>query len=141
MQKIVINACHGGFDLSDAGMKKYSDIKGITLYAISDAKWLSLVTYWKVPEEERVQELPGEWMDHSIEDRRAYNEKYTSQVFRIKDILRNDSALVQVVEELGDAANGEYAKLKVVEVPDDVQWTVEEYDGWESVEEVHRKWE
>jgi hypothetical protein len=48
--------------------------------------------------------------------------------------------LVRVVEELGRNAGEEYARLKVVEVPDDVQWIIQEYDGSEWVAEVHRTW-
>jgi hypothetical protein len=54
---------------------------------------------------------------------------------------RADPVLVRVVEELGSEANGEHAKLKVIEIPDDVKWTIEEYDGVEWVAEVHRRWE
>jgi hypothetical protein len=53
---------------------------------------------------------------------------------------RDDPALVKVVEELGEKANGEHANLKVVEIPDDVDWCVEEYDGSEWIAEVHRTW-
>jgi len=31
--------------------------------------------------------------------------------------------------------------LKVVEIPDDVEWNVQEYDGNEWVAEKHRIWE
>jgi hypothetical protein len=53
---------------------------------------------------------------------------------------RNDPALVQAVEELGPAANGAHAKLAVVEIPDDVSWEIDEYDGAEHVAETHRTW-
>lgn len=56
------------------------------------------------------------------------------------DIARNDPKLVECVEKLGEEANGTYAELKVVEIPDDVNWEIGEYDGLEWVEEVHRKW-
>lgn len=55
-------------------------------------------------------------------------------------IDRDNAALVEAVETLGDAANGPYAKLKVVEIPDDVDWMIQEYDGDEWVAEVHRTW-
>ena len=48
--------------------------------------------------------------------------------------------LVRVVEELGRNAGEEFASLKVVEVPDDVQWTIQDHDGSEWVAEVHRTW-
>jgi len=54
---------------------------------------------------------------------------------------RNHPLLVQVVEELGADANGKFAELKVVEIPDGVDWTIQEYDGIEWVAEVHRAWE
>lgn len=56
------------------------------------------------------------------------------------DIARNDLKLVECVEKLGEEANGTYAELKVVEIPDDVNWEISEYDGLEWVEEVHRRW-
>ena len=56
-------------------------------------------------------------------------------------IPRDDERLVQVVEELRAAANGHAADLKVVEIPDDVQWVINKTDGVEHVSEVHRTWE
>lgn len=56
------------------------------------------------------------------------------------DIPRDDPFLVQVVEQLGSAANGFYSELKVVEIPDDVEWYIDEYDGHEHVAEKHSTW-
>jgi hypothetical protein len=55
-------------------------------------------------------------------------------------IPRDDHRLVQVVEELGAEANGHCAELKVVTVPDGVQWVIEKKDGSEQVSEQHRTW-
>lgn len=62
-----------------------------------------------------------------------------SQVY-LFDVDRSDADLVRVVEQLGKKANGDHAKLKVVEIPADVKWDIAEYDGLEHVEEVHRTW-
>jgi len=57
------------------------------------------------------------------------------------EIERNNPFLVEVVEQLGKKANGGgVANLKVVEIPEDVKWYVEEYDGYERVAEQHRTW-
>ena len=57
------------------------------------------------------------------------------------DLLRDDPVLVRVVEELGGhAAGGQAADLKVVTIPADVDWIVQDYDGLEWVAEVHRTW-
>jgi len=41
---------------------------------------------------------------------------------------------------MGDKAKGDHAELKVVEIPDDVNYIVEEYDGLEQIAEQHRTW-
>jgi hypothetical protein len=56
-------------------------------------------------------------------------------------IERNDPFLVQVVEKLGRKANTEYSYLKVVEIPDDVEWEIEEHGGKEWIAEEHRIWD
>lgn len=58
---------------------------------------------------------------------------------RDKD-LRTDPDLIEVIERLGNEANGRHAELKVVEIPDDVEWKIEEYDGQEWIAEEHRTW-
>ena len=57
-----------------------------------------------------------------------------------RDIPRDDPYLVKIVREMGEKANGEHANLKIVEIPANVEWTVEEYDGNEWIAEVHRTW-
>ena len=54
---------------------------------------------------------------------------------------RSNPALVKCVEALGKDASGELSSLKVVEIPDDVEWEIDEYDGLEFVVEKHREWE
>lgn len=57
-----------------------------------------------------------------------------------RKIPRDCPILVQIVEEMNEKADGRFAALKVVEVPDDADWYVEEYDGSEWVAERHRTW-
>ena len=69
-----------------------------------------------------------------------FNERVGTIITDEDNIRRNNPILVEIVEQLGEAANGEFAELKVVEIPDDVQWQIEEYDGVEWVAETHRIW-
>lgn len=55
-------------------------------------------------------------------------------------IERNDPNLVKVVESLGEEVNGRFSCLKVIEIPDDVKWFIDDYDGVESIHEKHRVW-
>lgn len=56
------------------------------------------------------------------------------------EIARDDPTLIEIVETLGTEAEGKYANLKIVEVPDDVEWHIYEYDGLEHIAENHRTW-
>ena len=53
---------------------------------------------------------------------------------------RTDPRLIAVVEKLGKAASGSLACVEIVEIPDGIDWTIDEYDGMETVEEKHRSW-
>lgn len=54
--------------------------------------------------------------------------------FYYGDIERDDPVLVQVVETLGEKANGSFANLKITDLPKGTLYRITEYDGYESVE-------
>ncbi len=111
--KIVINTCFGGFGLSNEAILLYGQLAGIALV-----------------------EGPAEYsMTHYYVDS-VSDENY----FSYYEIARDDGFLIEVVETLGEAANGGHASLKVVDIPDDIEWHLEEYDGVEHVAEAHRTW-
>ena len=53
---------------------------------------------------------------------------------------RENPKLIEVVEALGEKVNGSSAQLKVVEIPDGVEYEIDNYDGVESIHEKHRMW-
>jgi hypothetical protein len=55
-------------------------------------------------------------------------------------IPRDDEKLIRVVEELQSEANGHSADLKIVSIPDEVQWQISKVGGIEHVSEVRRTW-
>ena len=115
MRKVVINTCFGGFGLSHEAIIRYAQIKGFPLIVKKTDSSLVPYQYYK-----------------EVEQPDNYFSDY--------EILRDDPALVKTVEELGREANGWAAELKVVEIPDGVNFQIEEYDGNEWVAEVHRTW-
>ena len=50
-------------------------------------------------------------------------------------------AQVALVKEMGEDANGNFSNLRVVKIPGDVEWAIDEYDGLECVAEKHRTWQ
>jgi len=53
---------------------------------------------------------------------------------------RCDPELVKCVEVLGKEASGPSSHLAVVDVPDGVEWEIDEYAGYETIQEKHRIW-
>lgn len=127
MTKIVYNACHGGFSLSHEAMMRYAEIKGITLYS---RMTYTVPQYSLCPPAEYDRIYAEEAANPVSPDRyRRSNEMY----FGYSSIARTDPVLVQVVEELGEKANGLCANLQIRELPAGTLYRIDEYDGFESV--------
>ena len=130
MTKVVYNACYGGFNLSREACKRYWELQGKEVW-IKDGDFTDTFTVWLVPPEERLTK-PEPWYSAPIEERIAYNKKHSEQTWSDHNISRHDPILVQVVEELGDKANGMCAKLAIDEISG--PYRIDEYDGNETVE-------
>ena len=111
--KIVINRCFGGFGLSDEAVRLYGQLAGLNLV-----------------------EGPTEYGQTYFYTDSISDENF----FSYYEIARDDGFLIEVVETLGEAASGNCSKLSVVEIPDDIEWQIMEYDGSEHVAEKHRTW-
>jgi hypothetical protein len=71
-----------------------------------------------------------------------YNELSPEKAVYQFDIKRNDPFLIQAIEEIGVNASGlDYSELKIVDIPSDVSWYVDDYDGMETIRESHRTWD
>jgi len=136
--KVVINSCYGGFGLSYKGVMAYAKEKGIKVYAYIDEKTESYLKQTKIVEFKGKTKEPMAiyYTTKRIKTEADLNTNY----FSYRDIAREDPALVKTVEKLGKEANGSCSDLTIVEIPDDVKWTIDDYDGLESVEEEHRSW-
>ena len=55
------------------------------------------------------------------------------EIDSVYDLSRHCPILIQVVEELGDAASDDFAELCIVQIPGN-RYKVREYDGAESIE-------
>lgn len=121
MVKVVINRCFGGFGLSDKAYERLIEL-GMTAQPYNEDGNLDEGVDISVHTDPKDAGVFGKYYKH-------WSEKE-----------RTDPRLVQVVEELGRKANDRFAELKIVEIPDDIEWTIEEYDGVEWIAEKHRTW-
>ncbi len=141
MKEIVINNKYGGFGLSYKGTMRYAELRGIKLYFYIDE------ISKKIWRQYHKEELTVEIMDrekfgciHYCTKHPINNKVLNKFYFSDRDIKRDDTVLIQVVKELHKEANGHHADLKIVKIPNDVKWTIEEYDGNEWIAEEHRTW-
>jgi hypothetical protein len=131
MTKVVYNAKYGGFNLSREACLRYWELQGKEVW-IENGDFMNTFTVWLVPPEEQLKQ-PENWHSLPLEERIAFNEQYSKQTWYDHNVSRHDPILVQVVEELGDKANGMCAKLAIKEVSG--PYRIDEYDGNESVVE------
>ncbi len=102
MGKVVYNSCYGGFGLSYKAKERMGELG------------------YEMELKPNYDPTSKDWYNRNV--------KYKTYE---GDIPRHDPILVQVVEELGEEANGECADLQITEV--DGLYRIDEYDGNESV--------
>jgi hypothetical protein len=120
--KIVINNCYGGFSISKECAEFMA--KEGCLHAKSELEECA-----KKDEKDRKKDSIGRnWYGY------GYTKKFPDTY------SRTNSYLIKAVEELKEKANGNCAKLKVIEIPDGVDYYIDDYDGYESIHEQHRSW-
>lgn len=130
--KIILNKCYGGFDVSDEAYELYAEKKGLTLYRYIDDyrnkkmhKGSGFITYYFTKDF-------GNSVDKDKIDWSTY--------LYLDSGHRDDPTLIEVVEELGKKASGAYGDLVVVEIPNDMDYVIDDYDGIETLHEKVRVW-
>lgn len=53
---------------------------------------------------------------------------------------RIDIKLIECINKLGKLANGEFADIKIIEIPDNIKYYIDNDEGIETVHEEHRTW-
>ena len=130
--KIILNKCYGGFDVSDEAYELYAEKRGISLYRYWDDyknkkmhKGSGLITYYFTKDfGDNVESDKIDWTAHLY----------------LNSDHRDDPTLIEVVEELGKKASGRYGDLVVVEIPDGMDYVIDEYDGIETLHEKVQMW-
>ena len=140
--KVVINRCYGGFGLSakaiELFLKKHN--KECFFYKQTGYAHEGNEEYTKVETDKaddgRLTHVMLKEMGEKFNE--IDNEFYYYESFYDD---RNNTTLIETVEELGiEAASGDHAELDIVEIPDGINYTIDEYDGIETIHEAHRSW-
>ena len=121
--KIVINTKHGGFDLSEKAVLRYAELAGIKVY------------------KRQIYSTMIEWITIPLKEYKELLEttgNLSLSGYKL-NIPRNDPILIRVIEEIGKECNTDWSSVKIVEIPDDIEWEINDYDGAETVVEVLRQ--
>jgi hypothetical protein len=141
--KIVINACFGGFTMSEEAItlyKSYIHSKDPDLkltekfFECSGSKDLANISR-RFLKEEAIQQSKAKTSEPKAEQVKHKNDVENDLGVNIP---RYDPCLVRVIEELGPKASVSHSCLTVVEIEDDIDWIIQEYDGYEWIAHNHK---
>jgi len=134
-KKIVINTCFGGFGLSPKALIYLIEMNSsLIVKSERDIDGFFSSGVFK----RSLKDCGNGYVSDSFSSIVLKDDAYYS--IESVDAFRDHPDLIKVVEELKEEADGSCAKLKIVEIPDDVDWEIDEYDGSEEIHEVHKSW-
>ena len=139
--KIVLNKCYGVFGLSLLAQKEYLKAKGKEAFFYKLTKFdfeEGISEYKRLDDVESVDSFSINTITKDLG--KTISKLPDKEYWYHGDIERTDPDLVAIVERLGKKANGWAAELEIVDIPDGIEYTIEDYDGIETVEEEHRSW-
>lgn len=77
--------------------------------------------------------------DQAIEMLKKLNVK-EEYLNRYSNIKRDNIFLIKVIEELSELSSRNPGDIKIIEIPDDVNWAIIEFDGSEFIVDKDRVW-
>jgi hypothetical protein len=156
--KVAINACFGGFSLSPEAVELIAKWQGKKCYFFkheytpdheikhspitkAEASKGIFWTAFTVPNPDEVVGSEKNWHQMTDEEKAAHNAAWDSiNIESGRELNRTDPLLIRVIEKLGKKAGDKFSELRIVEIPDGTEYEIDEYDGNESIHEVHRSW-
>ena len=141
--KLVKNSCFGGFGLSDNAYEKLIEY-GVPVGKYHEEPRNPKTGLYDIPVPENEGNIIYDRTLEDLDDKSVSKEKYIKTMGRYWEVWieddRTNPLLVKVVEELGKKASGPCANLEVVDIPDGIEYEIDEYDGIETIREKHRTW-
>ena len=144
--KVAYNNCFGGFSLSPLAETEYRKKKGVTLTWYEGLGDYPYKRYRKIQDIAAVTEngrspfsLIASNVDLGDEVGEIPDENFFYDSW-YGDENRADPDLIEVIERLGEKANGDCARLAIKEIPDGAQFEITEYDGNEDVVPPRMSW-
>lgn len=143
--KIILNKCHGKFELSKKAFDRFVEEMGFK------NKYLYEMVYEKEGKGHvliKSTDAGADTNGNYILTNQNYGEEEAVLSFLMffwgepKCIMKNgkldnvrrfrtNEKLITIIEELGEEANTDISNLRVFEIPDDCDWLIDDYKGYE----------
>lgn len=133
--KVILNKCFGGFSPSHEAYLLYAKKKGLPLYIYRQRTDLNFVKLGEGKTDSLMFYFTKDYGDYVI-----HNEVDWCDNLYLSYEQRTDPTLIEVVEELGAKASSWWSKLVVVDIPDGMDYVIDNYDGLETLHEKVREW-
>jgi hypothetical protein len=136
--KVILNKCYGGFGVSQEAYELYAKKKGIEIFFYKfecendKPKYRKTNTGISIFNTIFTKDF-GDYVEMS-------DDNFEKYYLYLDKSHRKDPILIEVVEELGKSASGPFAELKVVNIPDDMEYEIDDYDGMETLHQKVEKW-
>ena len=132
--KVVKNNCYGGFNISVQAQKDMIAMGCEHLNKVDFDEYFGR----HITSLDEVDER-GYTLRNSLEFSGVLYDCDKRVVYLDGDNTRTCEHLIKLIETKGSSyCSGKHAELVIVDVPDGACWDIDEYDGWETVEECHR---
>jgi len=146
--KIVINRKYGGFSISSIALLELIRMNSKVVTKISAKEYHGgnnprFKDRWKESLEDaksKLEEFHDGFSKDSFMSDTLFKDDTYYYIENHDNKLRSHPDLIKVVEQLKDQANGSCAQLKIVDIPNNTDYYIDEYDGMESVHEQHESW-
>lgn len=126
VQRVAYNTCFGGFGFHEKAVQWVRENKD------------SLTDKY---DKEDVEEIADSTLSGELYPDGSGPKSENSTYIHGVDLSRDNELLVDIVShetEYTGRYNSDYSNLQVAEVPDGVDWIIDEHDGYETVEEASR---
>lgn len=125
--KVAINKCYGGFQISREGYE-----------------WLIKNKAWKVTDYNKSGRGYEDDTAQLVKTRDYKTKEWNGDYYLVHDRsgpeIRTNPDIIEMIETLKTSVNTSVSKLQVIEIPDGIDFEIEEYDGIEWIAEAHRSW-
>ena len=135
--KVILNKCYGGFEVSDKGYKLYAEKKNLPICAYKEDYHSG---HYKKINGAITDNFGVTYFTKDFGDCFIPAEEDWKYHLYLSNEDREDSTLIEVVEELGKEASGRNGNLIVIDVPDGMKYVIDDYDVIETLHEEVPVW-